>query len=366
MPQEKLTVLSRKGIEAIPLSRQNAAFVKQYITEDICQRKFSETLGKYAPVADPDGLRTLLVDELTRMNPGAQRDSIRRKVALWLGDKNAPEDRTTLIQLCFAMRLNELDAQNFLASAGGGCLHRRNPEELTYLYALRMGLDYEQSQRMLARVRQIMARAGGPAEDCLTHSISQRFDLVRTEEDFYRFIEQNRMSLGMLHNTAYAYYCRYMRVLTNPTGALDTVTEEAYTVRDVVDMYLRVAPGEPAQEMGRDMLRKTLLKHWPNESSLSRIAGRQMDVPRKVLTLLFLITDGAEDEPEDELIDENRGPRRMFIDRYQRVNAMLDACGYSALDPRNPFDWLALYCMYVGEDGDVSERMRSVLADIFA
>ena len=91
---------------------------------------------------------------------------------------------------------------------------------------------------------------------------------------------------------------------------------------------------------------------------ISRILTRQVDVPRKVLTLLFLVTDGGDDDASD-----SDDPAELFADRYRRLNLLLDECGFCQLDPRNSFDWLALYCMYCDEDTEVSERMRQVLVD---
>ena len=125
-------------------------------------------------------------------------------------------------------------------------------------------------------------------------------------------------------------------------------------MRDVVRMYLRM-PGQAARG---GVVASILNRHWPDEVLISRILTRQVDVPRKVLTLLFLVTDGGDDDASD-----SDDPAELFADRYRRLNLLLDECGFCQLDPRNCFDWLALYCMYCDEDTEVSERMRQVLVD---
>ena len=89
--------------------------------------------------------------------------------------------------------------------------------------------------------------------------------------------------------------------------------------------------------------------------------SRKTDVTRKVLILLFLATDAGPD------FDEEEEPTRdeVFQDLYQRLNDMLNLCGFSALDPRAPFDWLILYCICVPDMFDVDARMRAMFKTMF-
>lgn len=165
------------------------------------------------------------------------------------------------------------------------------------------------------------------------------------------------MNLGALHNTAYEYFQEYMEVLTKPPDSFPHLPERAYSVREIVQMYLKPPVGSSS------VLGKTLRAHWPDEKTLSQIANRRQDVPRKVLILLFLITDGAENSlyVNDAAVSDDA--RVLFDDRYRRVNQMLDDCGYSQLDPRNVFDWLMLYCMYDHGELNGNERLQAVLRE---
>jgi hypothetical protein len=46
------------------------------------------------------------------------------------------------------------------------------------------------------------------------------------------------------------------------------------------------------------------------------------------------------------------------------MNRMLSSCGYRMLDPRNPFDWVVLYCMRVSGDPDSMDGLNERLSDM--
>lgn len=346
---KKLTRISREDMNAVIRLRRNSEFARQYLESGIHTRSFPETMLQYSGLSDLVSLRVNLF-RLQDLEGEPSGDSLRRKIDNWLKGKAVPSSREQLIRICYALEMDLENAQNFIATVGEGALHYRNPVELTYLYGLRGGLAYNDVQRLQRLVAGI--RIGGAGT---TMDIIRQFNRVSTVDEFVQFVSRNAESLGHLHNTAYRHFKRFMAILTGPESGMNGVEEEVYTVRDVVRMYLQM----PAQA-GRDggVMASILNRHWPDEVLLSRIMNRQIDVPRKVLTLLFLITDGADDDASD-----SDDPTELFADRYRRLNLLLDECGYCQLDPRNTFDWLALYCMYCDEDMEVSERMRGVLTE---
>ena len=82
----------------------------------------------------------------------------------------------------------------------------------------------------------------------------------------------------------------------------------------------------------------------------------------KVLILLFLATDSGLEAEEGE---DEPSREEVFADLYQRLNDMLLQCGFSALDPRSPFDWLILYCICAADIFDVEIRMKEVCKEMF-
>lgn len=335
-------------MDAVIRLRRNSAFAREYLESGIHTRTFSETLLQYSGLSDAAQLRLKLF-RLQDFEGEPSGDSLRRKIDNWLKGKTTATSREQLIRICFALDMDLESAQNFIATVGEGGLHYRNPVELTWLYGLRNRMDYNRVlnlQRMIACVR-----IGGEGT---TAEIMEEFSKVRTVDEFVLFVSRKARSLGRLHNTAYRHFRRLLAILTGPESSPNGVEEETYTVRDVVRMYLRM-PGQAARG---GVVASILNRHWPDEVLISRILTRQVDVPRKVLTLLFLVTDGGDDDASD-----SDDPAELFADRYRRLNLLLDECGFCQLDPRNSFDWLALYCMYCDEDTEVSERMRQVLVD---
>ena len=347
---ERLTHISAEDMNAVVRLRRNSAFARQYLESGIHTRSFPETMLQYSGLSDMIQLRLKLF-RLQSLEGEPSGDSLRRKIDNWLKGKTSANTRDQLIRICFALEMDLDNAQNFIATVGEGGLHYRNPVELTWLFGLRNHLDYNRVlglQRMVACVR-----IGGEGT---TANIMEEFNQVRTVDEFALFISRNARSLGHLHNTAYRHFRRLLSILTGPAESPNGVVEETYTVRDVVRLYLSM-PGQTERGSG-GVLTSILSRHWPDERLISRILTRQIDVPRKVLTLLFLVTDGGDDSASD-----SDDPAELFADRFRRLNQLLEECGFCQLDPRNTFDWLALYCMYCEEDTEPSERMREVLAE---
>jgi hypothetical protein len=94
---------------------------------------------------------------------------------------------------------------------------------------------------------------------------------------------------------------------------------------------------------------------------------REEDVTRRVLLLLYLITEGgiSNEDSDAYLLDEDFTDEERFEEHYWRLNSMLNDCGMGKIDPRNVFDWLILYCLKSSEDEAMSERMQTVLDIIF-
>lgn len=113
-------------------------------------------------------------------------------------------------------------------------------------------------------------------------------------------------------------------------------------------------------------IQKQVSKGWPDETILSKMQSRKVDISRKVLILLFLATDPQEGDEEEDDPDFMFSEEELFEDLYQRLNYMLARCGFLPLDPRAPFDWLILYCISVGDLFEVDERMRGIFQEMFS
>ena len=151
---------------------------------------------------------------------------------------------------------------------------------------------------------------------------------------------------------------------------MSTDEEESYTIRKIVETYLDNRFPASWDKKKLDEKRQGILAGWPDEITLSRMKTGKTDVNRKTMMLLFLATDGGEEiseeweEDEDWEDEEEDDPEADFRSSYMRMNQMLSSCGYCMLDPRNPFDWVVLYCMRAGSDPDAMEGLSEHLSDM--
>ena len=92
--------------------------------------------------------------------------------------------------------------------------------------------------------------------------------------------------------------------------------------------------------------------------------NRLTDVSRKVLILLFVAVDGYEDTEYDDF-EEEMSNEEQFEDMYQRLNNMLNSCGFAPLDSRIPFDWMILFCICSGKKDFIDARIERFLKEVF-
>lgn len=372
---EGMTVLSSQAFDAATTLNLTSEDARQLLLA-VPARSFADTLARFAP----EGVeRQALVEALCQNDSSRKRDSMDRKVRGWLGGKYQPTAREDLLELCFVLKLGVEDADAFLAMTGDEGLHWRNPRELTYAFALRKGMSYPEAAALYERVKPPEAFDDSAVpESSYTPQARQEAVQIETEDALKRYLREVGAKLGAFHNRAYQVFSELLDLLERPESAAQAA-EEAYTTRRIVETYLDRRLPADWDKARLDEKRRGILAGWPDEATLSRMKNRKTDVTRKALMLLFLASDGGdapEDEwPEDEdwdgeLPDESNEADDAFRSSYLRMNQMLSACGYRMLDPRSPFDWIAIYCMRVGDDPaameGLGERLSQMLDCLFA
>lgn len=358
-----LTSLSQGEVENIYNQNISADEAFCYLNEGICVRTFCETLTNFYYGQD---LKEKLIDELCELDKTAKRDSVVRKVRDWLNSKYEPTDREDLIKLCFALNFDETKAQAFLSLTTDGGFHLRNPRELVFLYSLRVGKNYSEAIDLIDGLKPLDKNNND--KFILTKTVADSFKDIYDDKAFNEFYEENYAALGELHNTAYARFLRFLDILVKPDMPLYAADEEKYSLKKIVEEYLRMNVPLDRETTNLTVLQKTVRKFWPNTSSLTKMHNRDDDITRRILLLLYLITDGAIEEDDiyntyptyDDLNDLQR-----FDLHYWHLKAMLSDCGMSTIDPRNVFDWLILYCLKTRDEEAMSERMQGVLNVIF-
>lgn len=354
----------------------------EFLKEGAKFRSFSDILRQVYPNED---LETRLINGLQEIT-GENRDSLVKKVRNWLRGKNTPQNRQTLFQISFALGLDEDRTSKLLGVAAETGIHYRNPEELAFAFALRTGASYERALKLKEMAKDIcrdtfqgIRKADMRRETPLlyTRQLKASFAHIRTEPELMAFFKEYRGELGYLHETAYEKFIELLAQLQKPVGERERLVQEKideedqepeYTMRDVIVEYLgmNVPEGRNLGEM--TPLQRLVKKFWPNESSLFNMRNRKTDVSRKVMILLYLVTEAFDEETADEEwdyylddLDEEDADTRLEI-RIEKMNLFLNLYGMNLLDPGNVFDLLVLYSMKAIESG---ERMAEVLDALF-
>ena len=367
-----MTVITRKAFEsasALNVSADEAANA----LASVPARSFADVLARFAP---EEARREKLVDGLCADDPARSRASMDKKVRGWLSGKYQPTAREDLLELCFLLKLPVEEADAFLTLVSEEGVHWRDPRELTYAFALRKRMSYPEAAELYARVMPEKSGEGSGSRNSFTTMIQQEAVLLETEEELERYLREAGDHLGAYHNRAYQQFESYLSLLEQPQ-AVSAEEEESFTVRRIVETYLdnRFPAGWDKKTL--DEKRKGILAGWPDEVMLSRIRTGKTDVNRKTLILLFLATDGGEEITDDwqedvywDEMEEEDDADADFRSSYMRINQMLSGCGYRMLDPRNPFDWVIIYCLRVGSDPDsmegLTERLDEMLDVLFS
>jgi hypothetical protein len=355
-----MTSLSAGEILNIQTSCRSAADVYRYLTDGIKVRTFWEILFNISP---DQYLKENLIAGLCEID-NQSRESISKNVRNWLAGKHAPSEREDLFKICFALKLNEMQSSAFLSLCSDGGFHIRSPRELVFEYCLRTGRSYRHALEMLSSLRPLGVTRNNTAP--LTKTIAHYFQNISSDEDFCKCYEEHFDELGELHNTAYVQFTYFWDLLSRPVLPY-AGSEEKYSTAEIVDKYLRMKLPLEKRTAKYSLLQKTIRKYWPNITNVSRIYNREEDVTRRILLLLYLVTEGGITGKDDDayLLDEDMSDLERFEEHFWRLNAMLTDCGFSRIDPRSVFDWLILHCLKSGDDESMSDRMQAVLDVIF-
>lgn len=379
-----LTLISKKEYDTLSRTKMTAEEAYKYMNEEIALRKFSDMLLSYAQGLDT---KKLLIDELCRYDSMANRDSVSRKVRDWFAGKYEPSDRETYFKICFALGLNETRANSFLMSSDESGIHYRDPKELVYAFALRKGITYPEAVTLYNSLPPLIPGEEQKADKFVyTSTLYDEFAGVETVEEFERFYRANMDKLGALHNTAFRYFTKFMDCLRTPDNYLseflneDILKSDKLSIEMVVEEYLRMDMPSDKRKVKYTYVQKMIKKYWPSATSIKNMCSRREDVTRKTLILLYIITrgivpelsygtvrDGEDDEAVFMYDDVDLSPEDVFEEHFDKLSLMLNECGMAVPDPRNVFDWAALYSIRMSSDDEdeIGGAMKELINVIF-
>lgn len=383
----QLTETSAIEYEKILYGRMTPRMAAAYLQEErISIRSFSETLKQMFPSeALARRLRDFYKKHVQQENPG----SVDRKIQNWVSGRNHPTNREDYFRIAFALDLTE-DKLNFLL---GICtdyaVQYRNGQEAVLSWFLRNGLSYSQALRFL----DTLPRPAGTEEDHIleelhagtdfmekypydsehgfteisriTHEVRNEFLHARNPEELRDCYLRNLDRFGRLHLRSYYYLRHYLKQLIQPNTFFEE-SELDYSIETVMETYLTMHM--PAgKNLRRYSLVQRLIKHnWPNATTIRRILNQKEDVPRKLLILLYVVTENSDLRAEYREIDEEYiSLEERVEDHWWTLNALLAECGMAPLDLRNAFDWLIMYAISSSGEESMSSRLEEVIDELF-
>lgn len=380
-------IYKEKKVERTRISENNMSFLEgqerspremvEFVKAGALYRSFGDVLTRACP---DEAMALKLVKGMTEIT-GENPESVARKVRNWLKGKNVPKNRKTLFQICFCLGLNEEQAGSVLGAAAETGIHYRNPEELVYAFGLRTGMSYQNAEklreRMLLVYRDTIRREGVSVvqgrEPLFTRQLRDEFSQVTNEEELEEFFREHSADLGELHETAYRKFTEMLEKLQKPETS-NGLAERKYTINEIMELYFQMHVPQNRRAADYTNLQKLARKYWPNETSLLNMRNRKEDVSRKVMILLYLITEDFDfcdegDEETDAVYyyeeDDEEDADAVLERRFRQMNLFLNDFGMNPLDQGNLFDYLVLYAMKTQDGEQVSERMEQVLELLF-
>lgn len=350
--------------------------------------------------SDPD-IKKRLVSGLNAWFPDDKPDSIDRKVRNWLNGKTLSISKQDAYIISRILELSLDQTDSFLKYATGEGIHWRNPKDIVWCYSILHSTSHTMTWNLLEQVEAKNfpnSRKTQNQTESYTAAVYEKLQpvLYQDEAALLAFFIEEEERLGYLHNTAYSQFTKYMDLLKQGyaadgiealfkemtkeeknkakirvDGDIGPHKPEPMSVRDILETYFyrNLIPvqvrGKEKSENAFSAIQRSIRQNWPDESILSKMESRKMDVSRKVLILLFLATDGCDTDFSDEY-DEVDSAEDVFLSVYMRMNTMLNACGFPQLDPRNPFDWMILFCISSGNLWESDDRLRSILLSMFS
>lgn len=410
------TRISSNNMEHILTGDKTPAEIVKFLQDGALFRSFAEVLHAAYPGND---MAERLRENLSR-DSNIKESSLNRSIQNWMEGKNTPKNREQIFKICFALGLTEEKANKVMASASDTGIHYRNPRELVYTYALRKKLSYgdacllnqemekiygpivkevekERKEQWKSKEKKFKEQRRAALNDLpnnytlhdlyvatfqdeeepsfFTQRVKNIFDEIQDEEGLKDFFREHGRDLGMIHESAYEKFWKLLVNLTKPEVPYkDESRDYNYSIEKVSEVYFRMNVPETRATRDFSCLQKAIKKNWPEASKLQKMKTREIDVSRKAILLLFLITEDFmyTEEPKKEednlaffdMVNEN--PTDELETMISRIDQFLEMYGMNQLDPGTPFDCLLIYALASQYEQDfISDNFSKALEILF-
>lgn len=168
-----------------------------------------------------------------------------------------------------------------------------------------------------------------------------------------------------MHIRGYYYFCQYLNRLIQPRPVAGK-NELDYSIETVMDTYLTLKMPAGKKRTSYSLVQKLIKRNWPNTTFIRKILSHKEDVPRKLLLLLYVVTENSGFMDDYSEFDEDYiSLEERVEDHWWTLNAMLTDCGMAPMDLRNAFDWLILYSVSTNGEESMSVRLEGVIDELF-
>lgn len=363
MPIE-LTKLSANEYDRLLSGRMTPAMAAEYLRDGrIVLRNFGETLRDIYPAPD---LQTRLINAFLTDDPTANPQSLSRKVRNWLSGQNRPTNREDIFHIAFSLCISERQLHYLLGLCTDYGIQYRDGHDVIYAWFLRNGRSYLEAKEFYASLPSApgLEQVSDKDSSRITHELQMAFQVVHTSEELRTCYLNNLDRFGIMHLRAYYYFEQYLNQLIHPVPTWDSEQEPDYSMEAVMEKYLSLQMPSGKDRVGYSLVQKLIKRNWPNTTAIKNIRNHKEDVPRKLLLLLYVVTENIIDSEYHELDEEYVSLEERVEDHWWTLNAILEDCGMPLLDPRNATDWLVLYAI-TAADEPMSERLEQVISYMF-
>ena len=286
-----------------------------------------------------------------------QADIIRQTIANWLNSglpANTASARENVYKLCFALQLNaNQTAEFFLKAYLERPFNYKNINEAVYFFCMNNELPYVEAIRIISVINS-MPIIENPNADEVTEVIGANISEFKTENEFIKYISENRSGFTVNNKTAKECIKELIEKCMDIAPKEYAITNSH--LKDIkvshIDELLDIIYGYSisAIEGKKPVYNKTisdsnfpkLIKNnWPQKQQFHNIFNKETvsyDVIRRALIILSFYDFTANAIVEDALEEG------IFDELVSEINIMLSKCGYVQLYWRNPFDWMIGYC----------------------
>ena len=362
----ELTQMSEREYQLIASGEMSPHMAADYLKGDHLQlRKFHEVLRDLYGGED---LMLRLIQQFQEDCPDGNPRSVSKKIQNWLNGKSCPNNREDIFHIGFALCFTVPQVNTLLGYCTDYGIHYRETRDVVYSWFLRNKRTYFEARRFLESLPPI------PVDEQLlyctqsknvTHELRDAFLLAHTEEELRERYLANMPLMGYLHFRAYHHFYKYLDQLIHPASAWGGMKEPDYSIEAIMEQYLTMKMPSTRFRGSFSVIQKLLKQNWPSATSLKNIRLRKEDVPRKLLLLLYVVTENVLDGEYNEMDEEYVTLEQRLEDHWWTLNAILSDCGMPPLDLRNATDWLIFYSL-AADDEPMSQRLEQVIEYMFA